>query len=129
MPEILDKVLSCALGGFYFSGKSGLFSVLGAVLTGISTIFSDPFPGVASQRRSIMRMSPSEQIIKTWNLDDLGECRNEGQKMPESRLKDGDWKCIAYTDSQRTELTVHINGNKVGLYKADGKALAANRKD
>ena len=60
MPEILDKVLSCALGGFYFSGKSGLFSVLGAVLTGISTIFSDLFPGVASQRRSIMRMSPSE---------------------------------------------------------------------
>ena len=57
MPEILDKVLSCALGGFYFSGKSGLFKV---VLIGISTIFSDLFPGVASQRRSIMRMSPSE---------------------------------------------------------------------
>ena len=60
MPVILDKVPPCALGGFYFSGKSGLFSVLGAVLTGISTIFSDPFPDVASQRRSIMRMSPSE---------------------------------------------------------------------
>lgn len=30
------------------------------VLIGISTIFSDLFPGVASQRRSIMRMSPSE---------------------------------------------------------------------
>lgn len=27
--------------------------------------------------------------------------------MPESRLKDGDWKCVAYTDIQRTELTVH----------------------
>lgn len=60
MPEILDKVLSCALGGFYFSGKSGLFRALGVVLTGISTIFSDLFPDVASQRRSIMRMSPSE---------------------------------------------------------------------
>lgn len=54
------KVLSCALGGFYFSGKSGLFSVLGAVLTGISTILSDLFPDVVSQRRSITRMSPSE---------------------------------------------------------------------
>lgn len=30
------------------------------VLIGISTIFSDLFLGVASQRRSIMRMSPSE---------------------------------------------------------------------
>ena len=33
------------------------------VLIGISTIFSDLFPGVASQRRSIMRMSPSEWLI------------------------------------------------------------------
>lgn len=57
MPVILDKVPPCALGGVYFSGKSGLFRV---ALIGISTIFSDPFPGVASQRRSIMRMSPSE---------------------------------------------------------------------
>lgn len=62
-------------------------------------------------------------------LDDLGECRNGGQKLPESRLEDGDWKCVAYTDSQRTELTVHIKGDKVGLYKADGKALAANGKN
>ena len=63
MPVILDKVPPCALGGFYFSGKSGFLSVLGAVLTGISTIFSDPFPDVASQRRSIMRMSPSEVLM------------------------------------------------------------------
>lgn len=79
--------------------------------------------------RSSRPPSLSEQIMTIWNLDDLGECRNGGQKMPESRLKDGDWKCVAYTDSQRTELTVHIKGNKVGLYEADGKALAANRKD
>lgn len=44
-------------------------------------------------------------------------------------LKDGDWKCVAYTDIQRTELTVHIKGNKVGLYDTNGKALAANGKD
>ncbi len=73
--------------------------------------------------------SLSKQIIQTWNLEDLGECRNGGQKLPESRLEDGDWKCVAYTDSQRTELTVHIKGNKVGLYKADGKALLAKGKD
>lgn len=49
--------------------------------------------------------------------------------MPESRLKDGDWKCVAYTDIQRTELTVHIKGDKLGLYDTDGKALLANGKD
>lgn len=73
--------------------------------------------------------SLSAQIIKTWNLEDLGECKNGSQKLPKSRLKDGDWKCVACTDSQRTELTVHIKGDKVGLYKADGKALAANGKN
>lgn len=67
--------------------------------------------------------------MTTWNLDDLGECKNGSQKLPKSRLKDGDWKCIAYTDNQRTELTVHIKGNKVGLYKTDGKALLAKGKD
>lgn len=42
---------------------------------------------------------------------------------------DGDWKCVAYTDIQRTELTVHIKGDKVGLYDTNGKALLANGKD
>lgn len=49
--------------------------------------------------------------------------------MPESRLKDGDWKCVAYTDIQRTELTVHIKGDKLGLYDTDGKALKPVGKD
>ena len=44
-------------------------------------------------------------------------------------LHDGDWKCVIYTDSQRTELTVHINGNRVGLYKADGTVLKPVGKD
>ena len=79
--------------------------------------------------RSSRPPSLSEQIMTTWNLDDLGECGSGGQKMPESRLKDGDWKCVAYTDSQRTELTVHIKGDKVGLYEADGKALKLVGKD
>lgn len=77
----------------------------------------------------------STQIERTWNLDELGDCRNtshgltDSPSLPKSSLDDGDWKCVAYTDSQRTELTVHINGNKVGLYKADGKALKPVGKD
>lgn len=77
----------------------------------------------------------SEQIERTWGLDEMGDCKNtshgltDSPSLPKSSLDDGDWKCVAYTDSQRTELTVHINGNRVGLYKADGKALAANGKE
>lgn len=67
--------------------------------------------------------------MTTWNLDDLGECKNGSQKLPESRLEDGDWKCAAYTDIQRTELTVHIKGNKVGLYDTNGKALKTAGKE
>lgn len=40
-----------------------------------------------------------------------------------------DWKCVAYTDIQRTELTVHIKGDRLGLYDTNGKALLANGKD
>lgn len=71
----------------------------------------------------------TEQIERTWNLNELDDCENmdhglmDSPKLPKSSLEDGDWKCVAYADSQRTELTVHINGNRVGLYKADGTAL------
>lgn len=71
----------------------------------------------------------STQIEKTWGLDEMGDCKNsshgltDSPSLPKSSLDDGDWKCVAYTDSQRTELTVHINGNRVGLYKADGTVL------
>lgn len=77
----------------------------------------------------------STQIERTWGLDEMGDCKNtshgltDSPSLPKSSLDDGDWKCVAYTDSQRTELTVHIKGDKVGLYKADGKALAAKGKD
>lgn len=77
----------------------------------------------------------STQIERTWGLDEMGDCKNtshgltDSPSLPKSSLDDGDWKCVAYTDSQRTELTVHIKGDKVGLYKADGKALAANGKE
>lgn len=77
----------------------------------------------------------STQIERTWGLDEMGDCKNTGHgladspSLPKSSLDDGDWKCVAYTDSQRTELTVHINGNRVGLYKADGTVLKPVGKD
>lgn len=77
----------------------------------------------------------STQIERTWGLDEMGDCKNtshgltDSPSLPKSSLDDGDWKCVAYTDSQRTELTVHIKGNKVGLYDTNGKALLANGKD
>lgn len=77
----------------------------------------------------------STQIERTWGLDEMGDCKNtshgltDSPSLPKSSLDDGDWKCVAYTDSQRTELTVHIKGDKVGLYKADGKALKPVGKD
>lgn len=77
----------------------------------------------------------STQIERTWGLDEMGDCKNtshgltDSPSLPKSSLDDGDWKCVAYTDSQRTELTVHIKGTKLGLYKADGKALKPVGKD
>lgn len=77
----------------------------------------------------------SMQIERTWGLDEMGDCKNtshgltDSPSLPKSSLDDGDWKCVAYTDNRRTELTVHIKGNKVGLYKADGKALKPVGKD
>lgn len=71
----------------------------------------------------------STQIERTWGLDEMGDCKNtshgltDSPSLPKSSLDDGDWKCVAYTDNQRTELTVHIKGDKVGLYDTDGKAL------
>lgn len=77
----------------------------------------------------------STQIERTWGLDEMGDCKNsshgltDSPSLPKSSLDDGDWKCVAYTDSQRTELTVHINGNRIGLYKADGTVLKPVGKD
>lgn len=71
----------------------------------------------------------STQIERTWGLDEMGDCKNtshgltDSPSLPKSSLDDGDWKCVAYTDNQRTEVTVHIKGDKVGLYDTDGKAL------
>lgn len=77
----------------------------------------------------------STQIERTWGLDEMGNCKNsshgltDSPSLPKSSLDDGDWKCVTYTDSQRTELTVHIKGDRVGLYKADGTVLKPVGKD
>lgn len=71
-----------------------------------------------------------EQIVGTWNLDDLSDCRNtdggdwlHGDELPESKLRDGDWNCTVYKGGRRTTATVHIHGDRVGLYDSKGKAL------
>ncbi|MFZ3481535.1 hypothetical protein ACMEZ0_09970 [Bifidobacterium adolescentis] len=73
----------------------------------------------------------SQQIERTWNLDALDDCKRTGDEndLPDSRLKDGNWDCVASTDEHTQHVLVHIKGNKVGLYKADGKALLAKGKD
>lgn len=70
-----------------------------------------------------------EQIVGTWNLDDLSDCRNtdggdwlHGDALPESELRDGDWNCTVYKGGRRTTATVHIHGDRVGLYDSKGKA-------
>lgn len=124
-------IMIVCMGSVIDSTTEGTFAVMlpGAVFL-IGMVLTFASFALPSHTPQLLRPpSLSEQIMTIWNLDDLGECRNGGQKMPESRLEDGDWKCVAYTDIQRTELTVHIKGDKVGLYKADGKALAAKGKD
>lgn len=79
----------------------------------------------------------SQQIGRTWNLDALDDCKrtggendfpvfgwlNDGEDLPDSRLKDGNWDCVASTDEYTQHVLVHIKGDKVGLYDAQGKAL------
>lgn len=109
-------------------------TVIGAVIGGVLALasFVMPFHNDAHVSEP---PALSTQIERTWGLDEMGDCKNtshglaDSPSLPKSSLDDGDWKCIAYTDSQRTELTVHIKGNKVGLYKADGKALKPVGKD
>ena len=68
------------------------------------------------------------RLLRAHGLESA-EIRRLMGTVPNMPLADGDWKCVAYTDSQRTELTVHINGNRVGLYKADGTVLKPVGKD
>lgn len=82
--------------------------------------------------------SLSGQIERTWGLDDLSGCNKTNAngtllifgdtKLPDSRLKDGDWECIAYTDDGKQYVTVHIKGDKVGLYDMGGDALKTKGK-
>ena len=106
-----------------------------AGLLGVPLLLASPFLPSHNDAHVSEPPTLTKSIERTWNLDELDDCENMGHglmdspKLPKSSLEDGDWKCAAYTDIQRTELTVHIKGNKVGLYKADGKALKPVGKD
>lgn len=54
---------------------------------------------------------------------------NDGEDLPDSRLKDGNWDCVASTDEHTQHVLVHIKGDKVGLYDAPGKGVEAGRKE
>lgn len=72
----------------------------------------------------------SQQIERTWNLDALDDCKRtggegvfDGEDLPDSRLKDGNWDCVAHSDKHTQHVTVYIKGDKVGLYDIGGDAL------
>ena len=73
----------------------------------------------------------SQQIERTWNLDALDDCKRTGSEndfpvfgdLPDSRLKDGNWDCVAHSDKHTQHVTVYIKGDKVGLYDIGGDAL------
>lgn len=131
----LIMVIGGIIGAFLVSESDKLVAMLLASLLCIALLLASLFLPSHNDAHVSEPPTLTEQIERTWNLDELDDCENMGHgltdslKLPKSSLEDGDWKCVIYTDSQRTELTVHIKGDKVGLYKADGKALAANRKD
>ena len=79
----------------------------------------------------------SKQIERTWDLNALDGCKrtggendfpvfgwlNDGEDLPDSRLKDGNWDCVAHSDKHTQHVTVYIKGDKVGLYDIGGDAL------
>lgn len=100
-----------------------------AGLLGVPLLLASPFLPSHNDAHVSEPPTLTKSIERTWNLDELDDCENMGHglmdspKLPKSSLEDGDWKCVAYTDNQRTEVTVHIKGDKVGLYDIGGGVL------
>lgn len=72
----------------------------------------------------------SKQIERTWDLNALDGCKMisgengfDGEDLPDSRLKDGNWDCVAHSDKRTQHVTVYIKGDKVGLYDIGGDVL------
>lgn len=130
---IIGAFIRLALGSDKLVMTSAAVFLAG--LLGAPLLLASPFLPSHNDAHVSEPPALSTQIERTWGLDEMGDCKNtshgltDSPSLPKSSLDDGDWKCVAYTDSQRTELTVHIKGNKVGLYKADGKALKLVGKD
>lgn len=133
--HVLQHRLIMVIGGIIgaiirlTSESDKLVAVFLAGLLGAPLLLASPFLPSHNDAHVSEPPALSTQIERTWGLDEMGDCKNtshgltDSPSLPKSSLDDGDWKCVAYTDSQRTELTVHINGNRVGLYKADGTVL------
>lgn len=123
------------IGAFIVSEPDKLVAMLLASLLGVALLLASLFLPSHNDAHVSEPPTLTEQIERTWNLDELDDCENMGHgltdslKLPKSSLEDGDWKCVIYTDSQRTELTVHIKGDKVGLYDTNGKALKTAGKE
>ena len=71
----------------------------------------------------------TEQVEKTWGLDDLSDCKKDKgialpfTGLPEYQVPSGTWNCVAYKDGHKSSVTLVGKGNKVGLYVTTGKAL------
>ena len=109
-----------------------------AVVTGVTTIVGASLMLVAVflPMHTTSTAEPptlAEQITRTWNLDDLDNCKRTSDtgvpydNLPKSELWDGDWKCVAYTDGHDRNVTVHIKDHKVGLYTQNGKTLKVEK--
>lgn len=129
-------VYAYATGEDIEHGKTSriIMCMLSLAIVGVILMFmSEQLPSHSTS--STKPPTLSQQIERTWNLDALDDCKrtggelNDGEDLPDSRLKDGNWDCVASTDEYTQHVLVHIKGNKVGLYKADGKALLAKGKD
>lgn len=112
----LIMVIGGIIGAFIrlASESDKLVAVFLAGLLGVALMLASLFLPSHNDAHVSEPPALSTQIERTWGLDEMGDCKNTSHGL---------------TDSQRTELTVHIKGDKVGLYKVDGKALKPVGKD
>lgn len=106
-------------GSFGFTCLSVLTLVAGMLMALITACFipahDAPEPPTLETR-----------IAKVWGLEQL-DC---GNLFPTNSMPDyKDLQCVAYTTDKRFNVTVHTNGNKIGLYTDDNKTLKPLGKD
>lgn len=109
---------------FRLTVATGATAIVGVLLIFAATFLPAHTPPTAEPP------TLAEQITRTWNLDDLDNCKktndttpSDDSGLPKSELRDGDWKCVAYVDGHDRNVTVHIKDHKVGLYTQNSKTL------